>query len=126
MGWISKSKRQKPHPADAVVKCKTYIARHEHDEYPFVSEELLESSLPLIPAEVVQQNHGRESMRLCEYIETGSRTPWIDKSVEGVVVDRIVYDCTHFIQEHPGGPDVIENFAGSDCTCKPSFRGTSF
>jgi cytochrome b involved in lipid metabolism len=33
-----------------------------------------------------------------------------------IVVDNIVYDCTTFLHEHPGGNTVIESFAGQDCS----------
>ncbi|EUC39856.1 hypothetical protein COCMIDRAFT_74198, partial [Bipolaris oryzae ATCC 44560] len=33
-----------------------------------------------------------------------------------VVVDEIVYNCTQFVHEHPGGSRVIENFKGQDCS----------
>lgn len=33
-----------------------------------------------------------------------------------LVIENIVYDCTEFIREHPGGPEVLKPFWGSDCT----------
>lgn len=33
-----------------------------------------------------------------------------------IVVDNIVYDCTDFILEHPGGEQVIMSFIGEDCS----------
>lgn len=33
-----------------------------------------------------------------------------------IVIDDLVYDCTRFITEHPGGEEVIQSFAGQDCT----------
>jgi cytochrome b involved in lipid metabolism len=38
-----------------------------------------------------------------------SRRHWI-------VIDNIVYDCTDFITEHPGGQEVLEPFKGYDCS----------
>jgi cytochrome b involved in lipid metabolism len=34
----------------------------------------------------------------------------------GIVVDEIVYDCTEFVLEHPGGMQVIESFGGAECS----------
>lgn len=34
----------------------------------------------------------------------------------GIVVEDIVYDCTDFISEHPGGEKIIQSFAGQECT----------
>lgn len=33
-----------------------------------------------------------------------------------IVVDDIVYDCTEFISEHPGGEEVIKSFGGEECS----------
>ncbi|KAF3036207.1 hypothetical protein E8E12_007061 [Didymella heteroderae] len=33
-----------------------------------------------------------------------------------IVVDDIVYDCTQFVHDHPGGPRVIQSFRGQDCS----------
>ncbi|CEI70851.1 hypothetical protein FVEN_g673 [Fusarium venenatum] len=33
-----------------------------------------------------------------------------------VIIDDIVYDCTEFVHNHPGGAGVIESFRGSNCT----------
>lgn len=33
-----------------------------------------------------------------------------------LIVDNIIYDCTDFIAEHPGGETVIDSFAGQDCS----------
>ncbi|KAH8176732.1 cytochrome b5-like heme/Steroid binding domain-containing protein [Sarocladium implicatum] len=33
-----------------------------------------------------------------------------------LVIDNIVYDCTKFVAEHPGGPKLIEAFQGQDCS----------
>jgi len=33
-----------------------------------------------------------------------------------IVIDKIVYDCTTFVKEHPGGETVVKAFAGEDCS----------
>lgn len=33
-----------------------------------------------------------------------------------LIIDNIIYDCTDFISEHPGGAAVIESFVGKDCS----------
>lgn len=33
-----------------------------------------------------------------------------------ITIDDIVYDCTQFVHDHPGGPRVIESFKGQDCS----------
>ncbi|KAF3406515.1 hypothetical protein DPV78_001355 [Talaromyces pinophilus] len=32
------------------------------------------------------------------------------------MIDNIVFDCTEFQHEHPGGASVIQNFIGQDFT----------
>lgn len=39
-----------------------------------------------------------------------------DRRVLWLVIDNIIYDCTDFISEHPGGTAVIESFVGKDCS----------
>ena len=33
-----------------------------------------------------------------------------------IVIDNIVYDCTDFVLDHPGGEQVIMSFVGEDCS----------
>jgi cytochrome b involved in lipid metabolism len=33
-----------------------------------------------------------------------------------IVVDKIVYDCTNFLEEHPGGEQIIKSFGGAECS----------
>lgn len=33
-----------------------------------------------------------------------------------LVVDNVIYDCSSFVYEHPGGRSVIKSFRGEDCT----------
>lgn len=37
-------------------------------------------------------------------------------AVTDIVIDEIVYDCTQFILQHPGGQEIIKSFAGGECT----------
>jgi len=71
--------------------------RHEYRIFPFVPEETLDSDLPFIPSSEVDRR------------KTLQAELWI-------VVDNIVYDCSQFVNEHPGGTDVIESFRGEDCS----------
>jgi cytochrome b involved in lipid metabolism len=36
--------------------------------------------------------------------------------VQVLVVDNIVYDCTNFMKEHPGGEQVLQSFGGAECS----------
>lgn len=33
-----------------------------------------------------------------------------------LVIDNVVYDCTAFTSEHPGGSEVLQPFQGSNCS----------
>jgi cytochrome b involved in lipid metabolism len=33
-----------------------------------------------------------------------------------LIIDDIIYDCTDFISQHPGGSTVINSFVGKDCS----------
>lgn len=39
---------------------------------------------------------------------------------EGIVIDNRVYDVTTFMEIHPGGPSMFEQFAGKQCTWQVS------
>lgn len=65
--------------------------------YPFQPKSIPEASLPFISASIVVAQ------------KTANQRTWI-------VVDNIVYDCTDFVHEHPGGNDVIESFRGENCS----------
>jgi cytochrome b involved in lipid metabolism len=84
---------ERPHlTPDIVISTSDYLS-----QYPRLSLEIADKDLPFIPAEVVMAQ------------QTEHNKLWI-------VVDRVVYDCTSFISEHPGGSAVIESFRGKDCS----------
>lgn len=77
---------------------------HELDSksrIPFSDSSLSDHVLPFISAGVVRDQRNR--------LLQGQGRAWI-------VVDNIVYDCTDFVQDHPGGDTVIRSFVGEDCT----------
>jgi cytochrome b involved in lipid metabolism len=69
----------------------------QHLTYPIQSIELEDGQLPFIADAVV-------------------RSAKHDLGRTWIVVDNIVYDCTEFALQHPGGETVIESFAGQDCS----------
>jgi cytochrome b involved in lipid metabolism len=66
-------------------------------KFPCVSDSVTNEELPFVSSSEVT-SRSTESLEL-----------WI-------VVDNIVYDCSDFVLEHPGGTDVIESFRGEDCS----------
>jgi cytochrome b involved in lipid metabolism len=62
----------------------------------FISPSIPNTDLPFFPASSITTPHTQTALY--------------------IVVDNIVYDCTSFIDEHPGGHQVIESFRGQDCS----------
>lgn len=69
-------------------------------EYAPVPLSLRSEDLPFIPTDLVKSKASAAK---------GSPDLWI-------VIDGIVYDCTAFAPEHPGGAHMIESFRGVDCS----------
>lgn len=59
-----------------------------------------DEDLPFIPSSEVKSKASNPK---------GSSELWI-------VIDSIVYDCSAFAPEHPGGAHMIESFRGFDCS----------
>jgi len=38
----------------------------------------------------------------------------------GIIVEDRIYDCTHFVDIHPGGREVFAQFGGKQCTWQVS------
>ena len=81
------------------------------NKYQFQPEDMPDEQLPAIPREVVESKRQKKSIIEGSVPGSTRKDCWI-------VVDRIVYDCTGFISEHPGGEQVISSFVGEDCSCK--------
>ncbi|KIV83434.1 hypothetical protein PV11_05461 [Exophiala sideris] len=94
-----------------------------HTEYPTFSKDIPDQKLPHIPPVEVGRRDGKEQSNLCK---TASRMCPLVRSDQkltgvvqaGLVIDEIVYDCTSFVDKHPGGDAVIKSFAGKDCSCE--------
>ncbi|GAB7352297.1 hypothetical protein MBLNU459_g2751t1 [Dothideomycetes sp. NU459] len=71
------------------------LSKNHRLQYPFVPVNLPDHELSFISKAEVSNN---ENTRL-----------WI-------VVDGLVYDCSSFVHDHPGGKAVIQSFKGQDCS----------
>lgn len=67
------------------------------DRYPTQRTTLPDASLPFLPTDVVRKSRD-------------------EPGIVWIVVDDIVYDCTDYVHEHPGGSTVIESFRGENCS----------
>jgi cytochrome b involved in lipid metabolism len=74
----------------------------EVQSLPFAPEDTPDSELPFLSAAQIT--------RTCRK-QDGDRVGPLY-----LVVDGIVYNCTQFVHDHPGGPRVIEAFRGQDCS----------
>jgi cytochrome b involved in lipid metabolism len=103
MGWLQLNRRQ---TVTATLHTQTSLKEptttHIEDihldnthpiQYPPQPPSIPDSQLPFIPSTTVT---------------TTSRL-WL-------VIDNIVYDCTDYTFEHPGGSTVINSFVGKDCS----------
>lgn len=73
------------------------ISKDQVPRYLCVDITVADEDLPFIPASEVQAR------------KTSKTELWI-------VVDDVVYDCSVFVDEHPGGVQVIESFRGEECS----------
>lgn len=105
MGWMHRSIETR-----AVCPCAspTKVSRESHASVVHVEDaENLESYRP-VPASVANEELPFIPSSVVSASAT-SRRHWL-------VIDSIIYDCTEFISEHPGGQDVLKPFRGHDCT----------
>jgi cytochrome b involved in lipid metabolism len=81
-------------------------------KYPFVPESLSDDDLPFIAKDLVL---GRSKQFKSRGQAISDREQTLDNEY-WIVIDSIVYDCSDFAAEHPGGEDVIMSFVGEDCS----------
>lgn len=117
MGWLSLQSRLNGFipPVTSFKSSSEHVEHIKHAEdidhveyveeihlaYPIQDSSVPDGDLPFIPATVVRDQKSSLS-------QVQGRA-WI-------VVDNIVYDCTKFINGHPGGETVIRSFVGEDCS----------
>jgi cytochrome b involved in lipid metabolism len=69
---------------------------------PFAHQDTPESALPFLPASQLA------------FLANGHNNTSAGPLY--IVIDDIVYDCTQFVHDHPGGHRVIESFRGQECS----------
>ena len=111
MGWLQGKIQELP------VKVANEAAQHVEDSqteshrYAPVSMDTPDDNLPFIPSNLIsaKSRPGRLAIKGKTVTDPERHEWWI-------VVNDIVYDCTDFILEHPGGEQVIMSFIGEDCS----------
>jgi cytochrome b involved in lipid metabolism len=87
---------------------KATLPSEPRPQYPLQPENVPDEDLPFIPAKEV-------ACRRCPGL-TVTRDEDFHHTDLWIVVDHIVYDCSGFIDDHPGGRQVIVSFVGEDCS----------
>lgn len=75
----------------------------------FQNEDVPDHELPYIPTEEVTSKRAGEKVQSDEQSISENENLWI-------VIDTVVYDCSDFVADHPGGQQVIRSFVGEDCS----------
>ncbi|KAE8369242.1 cytochrome b5-like heme/steroid binding domain-containing protein [Aspergillus caelatus] len=79
----------------------------QQEDFSFQEPSLSDSDLPYIDPSIVS----------LVYQQWRSSSDATGKHLQvWIVIDNVVYDCTQFQREHPGGIDVIQSFVGQDCS----------
>ncbi|BCS22975.1 cytochrome b5-like heme/steroid binding domain-containing protein [Aspergillus puulaauensis] len=93
------------------LQTRTFLGREYHRQDPSTAD----SDLPYI---------GPEILSLVEKYWTSAsaaekpqnKDTSLPSPPAWIVIDNIVYDCTEFQHQHPGGSVVIRSFIGQDCS----------
>lgn len=75
--------------------------------FHYASLETPDENLPIIPASEIQKHDARQAY--------SNRDSCVRERL-WIVIDNVVFDCTNFAHDHPGGRQVIESFSGQDCS----------
>lgn len=111
MGWLQLDRFRQPDAARLGGKADEVAAAptscHVERAYPFAPKDAKDEDLCFISPDVIQSKS----------VPGRIAAPGVPPPPEAwIVVDNIVYDCSEFIHEHPGGLQVILSFIGEDCS----------
>lgn len=119
MGWLQIARALTSQSAEAPIhisSLKEPSVQHVESvnvpyspQYKFASTSTSNDKLPFISAAEVAEKRRPGALSSSLQGTSASDALWI-------VVDNVVYDCTSFIHEHPGGIQVVLSFIGEDCS----------
>jgi cytochrome b involved in lipid metabolism len=131
MGWLTLRRRAEA-PALSVVSADKIGAYAEHTEDIAIDKP---SSPPPQPARRQQRKFLDTTYRPADPSTPDSALPYISPNILSqleeeyksstpqpnqlpiwIIINNIIYDCTNFIDSHPGGSVVISSFVGQDCS----------
>jgi hypothetical protein len=81
-------------------------------EFAFASNSLPDDELPFIAKELILERGQRFKLATGT---AGDKKP-TQSNEYWIVIDNVVYDCSEFAADHPGGESVILSFIGEDCS----------
>ncbi|KAL4969952.1 cytochrome b5-like heme/steroid binding domain-containing protein [Aspergillus stella-maris] len=92
--------------------------------YPLQHPSTPDSDLPFIDPSIVTLvekawKENKTSPTVERSVPTSPKEPTSDSEAQipaWIIINNIIYDCTAFQSQHPGGSAVIRNFVGQDCT----------
>lgn len=111
MGWMNrKSEMQSARPGEGFESVQR--VPFKDDETPLASciENTTDSFLLYKPVPTSTPDDE------LPFIKESTVSQATDSNLLWLVVGSIVYDCTHFAAEHPGGSDILQPFRGTDCS----------
>eukprot|EP00931_Biecheleriopsis_adriatica_P023588 TRINITY_DN14868_c0_g1_i1.p1 TRINITY_DN14868_c0_g1~~TRINITY_DN14868_c0_g1_i1.p1 ORF type:complete len:553 (+),score=87.03 TRINITY_DN14868_c0_g1_i1:97-1755(+) len=96
--------------SDTAGKGSIELKKNTDKSLTFREEEGVAKLVPVVPEPSAKAKAPLARYTMAEVAKHNSRESiWI-------IVDERVYDLTKYIDKHPGGPLMIENMAGKDCT----------
>ncbi|KAL4953340.1 hypothetical protein BDW69DRAFT_200220 [Aspergillus filifer] len=123
---ISSPNPPKVEQAEPTIPFKPHQPSFLGKPYPFQHPSTPDSDLPFIdPSIVTLVEKAWRKLNASPIVDRSKSKPNSESprkpECEGgipawIVIDNIIYDCTTFQSEHPGGSAVIRNFVGQDCS----------
>ena len=128
MGWMQALRESTTSVKNRDLQAPRHVTRKSGIEAPEISH-IEDISITTEPAFTVLQ-----SLPIAPHDVSDAELPFVlatefqaqalashvdDHELHGrlcLVIDNIVYDCTQFADEHPGGRQVLESFRGQDCS----------
>lgn len=99
------------HSPPTQLQTRTFLGR----EYPSQDPSTADSDLPYIDPAILSlvEKHWTSASPADESQSTDKRPP---SPPAWIVINNVIYDCTDFQHQHPGGSVVICSFVGQDCS----------
>ncbi|KAL3490014.1 cytochrome b5-like heme/steroid binding domain-containing protein [Aspergillus germanicus] len=98
-----------PPPQPAPRRQRKFLDTTYHLADPSTPDSALPYISPKILSQLEEEYKSTSSSSSSPSLHSNHLPIWI-------TINNIIYDCTEFIEEHPGGSVVISSFVGQDCS----------